>query len=140
MSDGTARPLAFLGADVARSLRPGDHLRHYVRLTTAARAKAVAGLDEVTRAALEVAERRAVEDGRAPPRQRHCAREPAQPALPVPGFRRCSGRSAILLEDLAEEVRDQPGGDAGGAAAGIELWIQLRDVKSYDLPALWRSG
>jgi hypothetical protein len=33
-----------------------------VRLTTAARAKAVAGLDEVTRAALEVAERRAFED------------------------------------------------------------------------------
>ena len=37
-------------------------LRHYVRLTTAARAKAVAGLDEVTRAALEGAERRAVVD------------------------------------------------------------------------------
>jgi hypothetical protein len=37
-------------------------LRHYVRLTTAARAKAVAGLDEVTRAAFEIAERRAVED------------------------------------------------------------------------------
>ena len=36
--------------------------RHYVRLTTAARAKAVAGLDEVTRAALEAAEQRAVED------------------------------------------------------------------------------
>jgi hypothetical protein len=33
-----------------------------VRLTTAARAKAVAGLDEVTRAALEAAEERAVED------------------------------------------------------------------------------
>jgi len=41
---------------------PATTLRHYVRLTTAARAKAVAGLDEVTRAALEAAERRAVED------------------------------------------------------------------------------
>ena len=41
---------------------PATTLRHYVRLTTAARAKAVAGLDEVTRAALEGAERRAVED------------------------------------------------------------------------------
>jgi integrase len=29
---------------------PATTLRHYVRLTTAARAKAVAGLDEVTRA------------------------------------------------------------------------------------------
>jgi hypothetical protein len=36
---------------------PATTLRHYVRLTTAARAKAVAGLDEVTRAALEAAER-----------------------------------------------------------------------------------
>ncbi len=35
---------------------PATTLRHYVRLTTAARAKAVAGLDEVTRAALEQAE------------------------------------------------------------------------------------
>jgi len=34
---------------------PATTLRHYVRLTTAARAKAVAGLDEVTRAALEAA-------------------------------------------------------------------------------------
>ena len=33
-----------------------------MRLTTAARAKAVAGLDEVTRAALEAAEERAVQD------------------------------------------------------------------------------
>ena len=41
---------------------PATTLRHYVRPTTAARAKAVAGLDEVTRAALEGAERRAVED------------------------------------------------------------------------------
>ena len=47
---------------MARALRPGDHARHYVRLTTAARAKAVAGLDEVTRAALEAAEEKAVED------------------------------------------------------------------------------
>jgi hypothetical protein len=35
---------------------PATTLRHHVRLTTAARAKAVAGLDEVTRAALEAAE------------------------------------------------------------------------------------
>jgi hypothetical protein len=33
-----------------------------VRLITAARAKAVAGLDEVTRAGLDSAERRAIED------------------------------------------------------------------------------
>jgi hypothetical protein len=41
---------------------PATTLRHYVRLTTAARAKAVAGLDEVTRAALEAAEERVVQD------------------------------------------------------------------------------
>jgi len=41
---------------------PATTLRHYVRLTTAARAKAVAGLDKVTRAALEAAERRAAAD------------------------------------------------------------------------------
>jgi integrase len=40
---------------------PATTLRHYVRLTTAAKAKAVAGLDEVTRAALEAAETKAVE-------------------------------------------------------------------------------
>jgi hypothetical protein len=43
---------------------PATTLRHYVRLTTAARAKAVAGLDEVTRAALEAAEERVLEDAR----------------------------------------------------------------------------
>ena len=41
---------------------PATTLRHYVHLTTAARAKAVAGLDEVTRAALEQAETKAAED------------------------------------------------------------------------------
>ena len=41
---------------------PATTLRHYVRLTTAARAKAVAGLDEVTRAALESAEEKILED------------------------------------------------------------------------------
>ena len=41
---------------------PATTLRHYVRLTTAARAKAVARLDEVTRAALEQAETKAAED------------------------------------------------------------------------------
>ena len=40
---------------------PATTLRHYVRLTTAAQAKAVAGLDEVTRAALEAAEEEAAE-------------------------------------------------------------------------------
>jgi len=45
---------------------PATTLRHYVRLTTAARAKAVAGLDEVTRAALEAAEDKAAEDARPP--------------------------------------------------------------------------
>ena len=41
---------------------PATTLSHYVRLTTAARAKAVAGLDEVTRAALEAAQARHVPD------------------------------------------------------------------------------
>lgn len=41
---------------------PPTTLRHYVRLTTAARAKAVAGLDEVTRAALEAAQAHSGED------------------------------------------------------------------------------
>lgn len=41
---------------------PATTLRHYVRLTTAARAKAVAGFDEVTRAALAQAEETALED------------------------------------------------------------------------------
>ena len=45
---------------------PATTLRHYVRLTTAARAKAVAGLDEVTRAALEAAEEKVLEDARPP--------------------------------------------------------------------------
>ena len=43
---------------------PATTLRHYVRLTAAARAKAVAGLDEVTRAAIERAEEKALEDAR----------------------------------------------------------------------------
>lgn len=43
---------------------PATTLRHYVRLTTAARAKAVAGLDDVTRAALERAEEKALEDAK----------------------------------------------------------------------------
>jgi len=41
---------------------PATTLRHYVRLTTAARAKAVAGLDDVTRAVLERAEEKVLED------------------------------------------------------------------------------
>ena len=41
---------------------PATTLGHFVRLTTAARAKAVAGLDEVTRAALERAEEKMLED------------------------------------------------------------------------------
>ena len=41
---------------------PATTLRHYVRLTTAVRVKAVAGLDEVTRAALAHAEETALED------------------------------------------------------------------------------
>jgi hypothetical protein len=41
---------------------PATTLRHYVRLTTAARAKAVAGLDEVTRGAIETAQAQQVED------------------------------------------------------------------------------
>ena len=43
---------------------PATTLRHYVRLTTAARAKAVAGLDEITRAALESAEEKIFDDAR----------------------------------------------------------------------------
>ena len=46
---------------------PATTLRHYVRLTTAARAKAVAGLGEVTRAALEQAETKAAEDALSAP-------------------------------------------------------------------------
>ena len=46
---------------------PATTLRRYVRLTTAAGAKAVAGLDEVTRAALEAAEDKAAEDARPAP-------------------------------------------------------------------------
>jgi len=45
---------------------PATTLRHYVRLTTAARAKAVAGLDDVTRAALDRAEEKVLEDARPP--------------------------------------------------------------------------
>ncbi len=41
---------------------PATTLRHCVRLTTAARARAVAGLDEVTRAALARAEEKVAED------------------------------------------------------------------------------
>jgi integrase len=41
---------------------PPTTLRHYVRLTTAARAKSVAGLDEVTEAALERAKERVLVD------------------------------------------------------------------------------
>ena len=43
---------------------PATTLRHYVRLTTAARAKALAGLDEVTRAALGAAEEKVADDAR----------------------------------------------------------------------------
>jgi integrase len=46
---------------------PATTLRHYVRPTTAARAKAVAGLDKVTRAALEQAETKAAEDAQPAP-------------------------------------------------------------------------
>ena len=43
---------------------PAATLRHYVRLTTTARAKAVAGLEEVTRAAIEGAEEKILEDAK----------------------------------------------------------------------------
>jgi hypothetical protein len=45
---------------------PATTLRHYVRLTTTARAKDVAGLDEVTRAALEAAQARRDQEETAP--------------------------------------------------------------------------
>lgn len=73
---------------------PATTLRPYVRLTTAARAKAVAGLDEVTRAALEAAEERILEDaqparsnvvslaGRR--RQRGAGLSPGRPRRPCP--------------------------------------------------------
>jgi hypothetical protein len=53
---------------VARPLRLGDHatLTQYLRLTTAARAKGVAGLDEATPAALERAEEKVLEDSQPP--------------------------------------------------------------------------
>jgi hypothetical protein len=59
---GSTRRTGQADAAVARPLRPATTLRHCVRLTTAARAKAVAGLDEVTRAALERAEEKVLED------------------------------------------------------------------------------
>ena len=43
---------------------PATTLRHYVRLTRTARAKAVAGLEEVTRAAIEGAEEKILEDAK----------------------------------------------------------------------------
>jgi hypothetical protein len=59
-------PRAKYGVTQAQEWRghfdPATTLRHYVRLTTAARAKAVAGLDEVTRAALEAAQAQGMED------------------------------------------------------------------------------
>ena len=65
---------------------PATTLRHYVRLTTAARAKAVAGLDEVTRAALERAEEK-VRRGRAAARATtSSARQPASLTLPTSGL------------------------------------------------------
>ena len=45
---------------------PATALRNYVRLTTAARAKAVASLEEETRAALDAAEKKAAEDAQSP--------------------------------------------------------------------------
>ena len=63
---------------------PATTLRHYVRLTTAARAKAVAGLDEVTRAALE-ARRGEGPRGRPAARgQRRLARQPASLTFSLP--------------------------------------------------------
>ena len=62
---------------------PATTLRHYVRLSTSARAKAVAGLDQVTRAAIG-------RGGEAPRRhsaslrQRRRARQPPQPVLRWP--------------------------------------------------------
>ena len=41
---------------------PATTVRHYVRVTTVARAKAVAGLDEVARADIECAEESILED------------------------------------------------------------------------------
>jgi hypothetical protein len=48
------------------SFCPATTLRHHARLTTAALAKVVAGLDEVTRAALERAEEKVREDAQPP--------------------------------------------------------------------------
>ena len=72
---------------------PATTLRHYVRLTTAARAKAVAGLDEVTRAALERAEAKVLEDARPGPEQRLHAREPAPVAPRVAASHALSAQS-----------------------------------------------
>ena len=67
---------------------PATTLRHYVRLTTAARAKAVAGLDEVTRAALERAEDEGARGRAARARQRRRARQPPRGSAAVRAARR----------------------------------------------------
>ena len=84
---------------------PATTLRHYVRLTTAARAKAVAGLDEVTRAALERAEEKVARGRPARARQRRRARKPPPLILPVGklGFRSAPGTRERLGAGIGHE-------------------------------------
>ena len=80
---------------------PATTLRHYVRLTTAARAKAVAGLDEVTRAALEAAQAEQATPECA--RQRRRARQPAPIA---PSHALAPGAVALRAEGASPRVRE----------------------------------
>jgi hypothetical protein len=76
---------------------PATTQRHYVRLTTAAREKAVAGLDEVTRAALEAAEERAARDAEpAPGNVVSLAGRRRQLPFEVAGWRRLVSRAVAL--------------------------------------------
>ena len=83
---------------------PATTLRHYVRLTTAARAKAVAGLDEVTRAALEQAETKAAEDAQPAPDNVVGLRRPA-PSGPLTADDPSRTRCVRPLLDLGPESR-----------------------------------
>ena len=96
---------------------PATALRHYVRLCTAARAKAVAGLDDVTRAAIE----RGGEDPRGRPAargQRRRARRPAPVALTsthdagIPGVAvgRAKARSFATRPSLSVDAASAGGG------------------------------
>jgi len=103
---------------------PATALRHYVRLCTAARAKAVAGLDDVTRAAIE----RGGEDPRrhsAPLRQRRRARQPPQLVLRWPSSIRSDCRFGLPRRRIP-----------AGLAASQQLWYSWR-AAAEENPCKW---